>query len=183
MATYICKRCDHKTDRKFNMINHITRKNLCQNVKNISDTEEQYEIIEKEKKSKFCSHCKKEFYNSTNRKKHEITCKIKLTDTQSVNSIPYKPKNGYIYLLKIYPYNENIYKIGKTENIKRRILDYKSLRPLIKLVVECENITLCETEILKIFNDSFIQQKEIGSEFFVGDELEMTNKIYTRNYV
>jgi formylmethanofuran dehydrogenase subunit E len=85
---------------------------------------------------------------------------------------------GYIYLLSIYPHNENIYKIGKTKNFEKRLQNYKNTRPIVHFVSSCEDITKYETELLRIFRSKFVSKKEIGSEFFYGNLSLMKKQIY-----
>lgn len=88
---------------------------------------------------------------------------------------------NYIYLLHESEFvnkTENIYKIGRTkqENIKRFNQYPKGSRLLFQMICnKCENV---ETHVLKVFNEKFIQRKDIGNEYFEGDYHSMIDIIY-----
>jgi hypothetical protein len=98
MPTYICKRCSYETTRKSSMDNHINKRQIpCQNINNIeiSENENIYITKETEKKSKLCGLCKKEFYNSRNRKKHELICKFNKIFEEEEKIVPVQIINNY----------------------------------------------------------------------------------------
>ncbi len=75
---------------------------------------------------------------------------------------------GYIYIL--YPRackncNENVYKVGKTQNYKKRMSKYTkgSIYKLVILVNDYHNI---ETNLLKLCRLKFIERKDYGNEYF-----------------
>jgi hypothetical protein len=88
MPLFICKRCNYETNHKQSMLNHTERLTPCINTNNVEipDSEKIYNIKQTERKrknnmnntSKCCKLCKKEFYDSSNRKKHERICKFNL---------------------------------------------------------------------------------------------------------
>lgn len=90
-------------------------------------------------------------------------------------------KSQYIYLLherEFIKTNEPIYKIGKTkqENLKR-FNSYPNGTLLI-LQILCNDCDKYEKLILNTFKEKFIQKKEIGNEYFMGNCLAMIDIIY-----
>ena len=88
----------------------------------------------------------------------------------------------YIYLLKEREFiktNENIYKVGKTtqKNLDR-FKNYPRSSMLICQLI-CNNCNIIEREVLRIFRQSFISRKDIGSEYFEGNYKNMINVIYS----
>jgi hypothetical protein len=80
-----------------------------------------------------------------------------------------------IYLLREREFarlNENIYKIGRSINIKTRMNSYPKGSD-IELMMGCNDSIKCEKQLLEIFRNTFIQRKEYGSEYFEGDKQEM----------
>jgi len=79
-------------------------------------------------------------------------------------------KSG-IYLLqedRFIESGKNIYKIGKSEIIYSRLNHYPN-GSVVFLVIESFDITKHETELIKIFNEKFIQERYYGLEYFMGD--------------
>jgi hypothetical protein len=86
---------------------------------------------------------------------------------------------GCIYLLierEFRKTKENIYKIGKTRNLKHRLQDYP-IGSLLLFSNSCPSLDESEDELLKQFNKRFIQRKDIGTEYFEGDVNLMKNII------
>lgn len=80
-------------------------------------------------------------------------------------------EQGFVYLLRTREFikcNENIYKIGKTKNIRQRFLQYPKNSELL-YVKRVENCTTTEKMIIKKFNVSFNQKKDIGREYYEGE--------------
>jgi hypothetical protein len=94
-----------------------------------------------------------------------------------MNSTAYE----YIYLLierEFIKTNENIYKIGKTQQENfLRFTQYPKGSNLL-LFLNCKNCDILEFEILKDFKKHFIQRKDIGKEYFEGDKEEMIKHIF-----
>lgn len=84
---------------------------------------------------------------------------------------------GWIYLLQIYPYNENVYKLGKTNNLISEINRDIYLTPLLIYEEYCENNQEHKTKLLKIFRNNFVSMKELGNQYFSGDPTQMKDKI------
>ena len=87
---------------------------------------------------------------------------------------------GFIYLIKLTKYeNQNVYKIGMTEQVKliMRLNGYGKggIDYVIEYFIEVEFATVTEKEIIKIFKDHFYLFK--GREYFMGNCNEMINII------
>ena len=88
-----------------------------------------------------------------------------------------------IYLLQtreLISMNKNIYKIGRSFNLNKRMKQYPKESNLI-LLVECCNSVKCEAELLKIFRKEFKESKKYGNEYFEGDKEKMKKLIF--NYI
>lgn len=90
-------------------------------------------------------------------------------------------KTNYVYLLQIsecIKMDENIYKIGMTrqENLKRFAQYPKGSILLFQMVcIDCHAI---EKEIMQLFKQTFIQQKNYGNEYFRGNYHTMIEIMY-----
>jgi hypothetical protein len=99
----------------------------------------------------------------------------------------------YSKLLDIMPYiylihtraslniNENVYKIGKTNDFTKRLSGYDkgSIPILILYVNNCDNF---EKILLEIFNLTFIKRSDYGSEYFEGEPSKMIQIIMDKFY-
>ena len=90
-------------------------------------------------------------------------------------------KNNYIYLLREREFiklNQEIYKIGMTTKSNyHRFLQYPKNSELL-FQMKCNNCVKNEKTILKKFGEKYINQTDIGSEYFEGNAIEMINIIY-----
>jgi len=80
-----------------------------------------------------------------------------------------------IYLLQEREFvrlNEDVYKIGRSSNIKNRMNNYPKSSN-IELMMGCRDSVAVEKALLEIFRKQFKPMKEYGSEYFQGDKLEM----------
>lgn len=87
----------------------------------------------------------------------------------------------YIYLIKEREFvksGEDIYKIGKTkqQNLKR-LQNYPKGSKLIFQCI-CDNCDTTEVRLINIFKKKYIQQNDIGIEYFKGDYKDMIIDIY-----
>jgi hypothetical protein len=75
--------------------------------------------------------------------------------------------------------NANIYKIGKTKNIKNRLNGYAKGSKLL-FSIACKDCTESENKILNYLknNDKYIQVKEYGKEYFQCDLKDLISEIY-----
>jgi hypothetical protein len=86
----------------------------------------------------------------------------------------------YIYLIQEREFiktKENIYKIGKTkqENLKRFNSYPKGSNLLLYSI--CSNCNKIENELIKLFKEKYILQRDIGNEYFKGNHYEMMKDI------
>ena len=110
--------------------------------------------------------------------KEQINNSIKITN----NSTSDNKVNGIIYLLlerEFIKTGENVYKVGKTSNINKRMSKYPKGSFLYFSVVS-DDIDRDEKEILSVFENEFIQRRDIGSEYFEGDNKLMIKQIFLK---
>lgn len=84
-------------------------------------------------------------------------------------------KYGYVYLLierEFIKTHENIYKIGVTRNISKRVNQYPKCSKL-ELSIHVKMAVECETLLKHIFDEKFKNRKDIGREYYEGDIYEM----------
>lgn len=89
--------------------------------------------------------------------------------------------NGYIYLIYIREYllqGLPIYKIGMTADLVERLRQYPKGSMYI-YTCYCENISITENRIKKIFIDLFYQKRNLGVEYFEGNVHQMVSVIHT----
>ena len=86
-----------------------------------------------------------------------------------------------VYLLREREFlktNENIYKIGRTTQINdNRIKQYPKGSELI-LLVTVDNCIFIENKIKILFKQKYTQRKDIGTEYFEGNYINMRNNIF-----
>ena len=81
---------------------------------------------------------------------------------------------GFVYLIQQHKevlHDPNVLKIGRTDNIHRRIKEHN--KPRVITVYEVANEKLVETKIINVFNRKFKKRPDIGIEYFEGDIDEM----------
>ena len=79
--------------------------------------------------------------------------------------------DGYIYLLQIREsirMNDDVYKVGKCENILNRFKQYPKGSKLLKYI-QVPNRHISEGLLLKIMSDTYEVAKSYGNEYFHGD--------------
>jgi len=84
-----------------------------------------------------------------------------------------------IYLLKTREFvnsNQEIYKIGRSNNLSKRILNYPN-KSVLHLMIECNDSILHEKNLIKIFTSKYKQKREYGKEYFSGVLNEMKDDI------
>jgi hypothetical protein len=183
MTEYSCSICEYTSDQKRHVARHIIKKKSC----GIGTRE----IIEIPIDIK-CDFCNKKFSTRETMKQHtKNTCKQKdsIKDTRKeleqklrektiIQQIDDKEDQGYVYLIKIYPYTDNIYKIGRTVNLLERLANYKRYK--VVFITSCLNDIKCESDLLSIYRSKMTECKEMGNEYFYGSYREMKNII--QNY-
>jgi hypothetical protein len=68
--------------------------------------------------------------------------------------------------------HESIYRIGRTNDLNRRINEYHPYSQIID-VFKVDNNKKCEREFIKEFKSDFELRNDIGREYFEGDERDM----------
>lgn len=176
-----CSVCEYVSCIKRDVVRHINRKKSCG-----PGTKEIIEIpIEIN-----CEYCNNNFSTKANLKDHQTThCKKKdaIKDTKIVelerqlrnknvvqNTSDTEDEN-YIYLIKIYPYNDNIYKVGRTSDLMTRLASYKRYK--VVFITSCQNDVGCEGDLVKIYKENTTQCKEMGNEYFYGEYQQMKTLI------
>ena len=84
-----------------------------------------------------------------------------------------------LYLLqeeKFIETNKTIYKIGKSDNIYSRVNQYPN-GTIVYLIIESDNITKHETELIRIFTQKYKQIRYYGYEYFDGNLDSMKQSI------
>ena len=86
---------------------------------------------------------------------------------------------NYIYIIQIREHlGTNIYKIGKTKQEQlARFNQYPKKSKLISQF-DCFDCDIVEKNIIDIFKNKYIQQREYGNEYFEGDVMLMKEDIY-----
>tara|TARA_B100001741_G_scaffold303772_1_gene294214 strand:+ start:186 stop:677 length:492 start_codon:yes stop_codon:yes gene_type:complete len=80
-------------------------------------------------------------------------------------------KEGVVYLLKTREsirMNEDIYKIGRTKNMKNRLSQYPKGSEFIT-TMKVNDQRMCERVLLYTFKDKFKQREDMGNEYFEGN--------------
>ena len=85
---------------------------------------------------------------------------------------------GYIYLIQPREFiktNEKIYKIGKTSrSIIQRFSEYPKQSSLLYCCpVNCKELNMIETGVIKLFDEKFKKRVDIGSEYYQGELFQM----------
>jgi len=82
----------------------------------------------------------------------------------------------YIYIIKEREFVnscESIYKIGKTTQCNEKRLKQYPKGSILIFQSICSNCSIVEKEIISVFNQKYIQRRDIGSEYFEGEYIEM----------
>jgi hypothetical protein len=83
--------------------------------------------------------------------------------------------NGWLYLIQRGDHRkseEEIYKIGGTNDFNRRINEYPIASQIIS-VCPVDNEKRCERELIKEFKSEFDYRNDIGLEYFEDNERDM----------
>jgi hypothetical protein len=104
---------------------------------------------------------------------------IKIENNNNNNIIEEKNIIGYIYIIherEFIKCKENVYKIGRTEDIIKRIKKYPK-NSCYCFTRQSNNMFIYENKLIKLFKDNFIHQKDYGNEYFKGDIYDMIKVI------
>jgi DNA repair exonuclease SbcCD nuclease subunit len=187
---YTCLRCGYETENKTNIVNHFKRKKKCPCVFCDIDTEKFLEILKlknedyKDEIIKISSEIiiNKESYVSVNLKLlKQLEEKDKMIEERN-KMIEEKDKNCLdenIYLIQprsCVDNNEQVYKLGRTNNLKLRFNKYCK-GGLQKMTYPCTDSVKAEKELLFLFNEKFKIREDYGKEYFEGEIKEMVRII------
>jgi|LakMenE18May11ns_1017448.scaffolds.fasta_scaffold9954712_2 hypothetical protein len=78
----------------------------------------------------------------------------------------------YVYMIKTREFvrmNENIFKIGRTEQLNLGRFNSYDKGSVLLFQSICENCRDCEKMIIKKFKENFIHRTDFGNEYFEGD--------------
>jgi len=76
--------------------------------------------------------------------------------------------------------DETIYKLGRSFTLDNRVKQYPNGSKIL-LMIACEKSIVCESKLIEIFKNKFIQKKYYGNEYFEGDYKLMIKEIF--NYI
>lgn len=88
-------------------------------------------------------------------------------------------RSGHIYLIyerEFMRLGDNVYKIGRTDNVKRRLTQYPKGSRLLFSIYTPDCLT-AERELIRHFNGAYKHRGDIGREYFEGESHEMINVI------
>ena len=155
---YTCPRCGYECIKKHRMEDHLykRKKECCGSENDIVLTDEIKKKIMENKKYKIPVI------------KEQKVIKVKAKPTIDINE-------GCIYVFYTRASknaDEPVYKIGKTGDYKRRILQYTKGGDML-FVLKVKNRHDAEILIKDGFKQEFIQRRDYGHEYFEGDIYEM----------
>jgi hypothetical protein len=177
MTEFACSVCQYTSTKRDHVERHVNKKKSCgPGIKEIIE-------IPIEINCEFCGknfstqktlifHLKKTCKEKTNilvLKIKELENKLK--EKTKIEKTTEDEDEDYIYLIKIYPYTDNIYKVGRTENILKRLSDYKRYK--IVFIITCKNAVTCENDLIKLYKIGAVECKEMGNEYFYGEYQNM----------
>jgi hypothetical protein len=181
MTEYACSGCEYTSYLKEHVLRHINKKKSC-----VLGIKEVVEIPIEIK----CEFCNKNFESKASLNYHtKNTCKkINEIKDKKIEELEKKLKKmnefknektdeetdedyEYIYLVKLYPFTDGLFKLGRTKNILERLASYKRYK--IVCIKSCLNCIECEKDLLKIFRLKTIENKNMGNEYFNGKWEEM----------
>jgi len=88
---------------------------------------------------------------------------------------------NYIYLLQEREFiktSEPVFKVGRTQQINHERFRQYPKGSVLLFQMKCKNCHDSEKQILTAFKLKFIQRKDVGNEYFEGDESIMMDIIY-----
>jgi hypothetical protein len=170
-----CSICEYTSFVKRDVQRHINRKKSCGiGIKTIIEIPIEIK----------CEHCNKCFSTKANLKDHmDNNCKYIKSSKKELKELKELKEfissgissgisqkiyeQNYIYLILIYPYLENIFKIGRSTELKKRLATYKKHK--VVFIMSCEDEVKCERDIIQLFREKCIERKDYGNEYFTGE--------------
>ena len=197
--SFKCLRCNYETNRKSNLKEHLRKINICEPLITDIPQDKCLELINEKKYEeiivilkKIIINLKNDYYHNNEIKKlNEIILqKNELLDEKEetikkqkqmikTHNIQEKEIKEFIYIMQTPEFSKtevNVYKLGRTLDIKRRMKKYPKGTDIL-FSIPCKDSIKCETELLEIFRNEFIQRTDAGSEYFEGDLDDMTTQI------
>lgn len=110
---------------------------------------------------------------------------IYMKNTIHVNYNKLLRERQYIYLLQEREFiktNEPIFKIGKTKQKPLKRMSQYPKMSKIYLILNVDDCTIAEKKLIHIFDQKFIQRKDIGREYYSGNVIDMINLIMKTLY-
>tara|TARA_B100000902_G_scaffold144041_1_gene141477 strand:+ start:183 stop:1751 length:1569 start_codon:yes stop_codon:yes gene_type:complete len=173
-----------------NTANHCKNTvNYCKSIdldeSSIENSDDSFEIEIDNKNNLICQYCNKTFTRKENLENHlKKSCKmlkdfnnIYEYDEKTFGKNIYKDSNnaGDIYIVQTDYINDDHYKIGITNNIKKRMASYRcgnTYEPRLHYYISCKDVKLIDNKI-KID----LVKYNVKREIFKGDVIEIKNKI------
>jgi hypothetical protein len=195
MKMHNCHRCGYSTNIKSAFLNHLKRKRQCKSL--ISDVPIQImrEMYNVKSSSSIAPEAQEvvsipHLFSWTNPNPIPLTPSHPSTSTPPVTPTPLFPTNyvlqpiasprGYLYLLREREFiktNELIFKVGKTtQNLYQRINKYPKDSELI-MAIRVADCHTAETALLKELRRKYIQRRDIGHEYFEGEQQEFMKEL------
>ena len=111
---------------------------------------------------------------------HKISLS-KYTLLKNINNIRSNNNNGFLYIIQEREFiniNENIFKIGCTQDLIKRFKQYPK-NSIIKFSIMHDNYKEIERKWINILNnsDDIIKRKDIGSEYFQCNYIILINNL------
>lgn len=166
---FSCKICGYSTRIKQHFIRHLNKKNPCK--KKSSNNNEininmQFALQE---------------INDMKQEIHDLKSQNVRhgNDQVIVNNKPIQT-SGFIYIIHLREFintNTPIYKIGRSVDMKKRLLNYPK-NSVVVFTRQVDDNKEIEKEILNQFDDIFEQEKDYGREYYSGDKDEMIDVIH-----
>jgi hypothetical protein len=115
----------------------------------------------------------------------DLTKKVEMMSSRLPENVVKSTSNmqtfGYIYLIQLREFlekGEDVYKVGMTcQPGNKRFVSYPKGSKLFYQVT-CDNCLKAEKLIIQKFKEKFVQMKDIGTEYFKGNHVEMFDIIY-----
>ena len=170
---HICKYCSKSFDRKSRLESHIIK---CEEKKIQERKKKEKEELEQYKLKELKQYKLKELEQYKLKEKQTPFIELKASTLKELlNKSKKKSNENFIYLLQTREFinsGKQIYKIGKTVNPVNRMGNYgKGCK--VKIMYLVEDCDKAEKEIIKLFNEQFILQSDIGREYYKGELKQM----------
>ena len=130
-----------------------------------------------------CEKCGRPFRDRCGLNRHQAR-KTVCVFTQPIPVPVIKPVSdtfNYIYLLQEREFiktGENIFKIGKSKQSNNKRFNSYPKGSILLFQIMCIDCDTTETDLIKLFDTSFIKCKNIGNEYYKGNFNEMIKCIF-----